>query len=81
MQIAVIEFARDVLGWADADSREFNEQSSHRVIDFMPGQSDTVAKGGTLRLGSYPCRVVPGTAMARCVTATVTNSTTITRTS
>ena len=66
MQIAVIEFARDVLGWADADSREFNEQSSHRVIDFMPGQSDTVAKGGTLRLGSYPCRVVPGTAMARC---------------
>ena len=38
MQVAVIEFARHVLGWEDADSREFNENSTHRVIDFMPGQ-------------------------------------------
>lgn len=66
MQVAVIEFARDVLGWTDADSREFNEASAHRVIDFMPGQSDDIDKGGTLRLGSWPCVIAPGTTMARC---------------
>ena len=48
MQIAVIEYARDVLGWSDADSREFNENSSHRVIDFMPGQNDEIDKGGII---------------------------------
>ncbi len=66
MQIAVIEYARHVLGWADADSREFNEKSQHRVIDFMPGQNDEIDKGGTLRLGSYPCKIAPGTRMAEC---------------
>ena len=66
MQIAVIEYARDVLGWTDADSREFNEGSSHRVIDFMPGQNDEIDKGGTLRLGSYPCHIIPGTEMEKC---------------
>ena len=66
MQIAVIEYARGVLGWSDADSREFNEGSSHRVIDFMPGQNDEIDKGGTLRLGSYPCHIVPGTEMEKC---------------
>ena len=66
MQIAVIEYARNVAGIADACSGEFHEPSEHKVIDFMPGQSDEVAKGGTLRLGSYPCRVVPGTLMAGC---------------
>ena len=66
MQIAVIEYARDVLGWSDADSREFNENSSHRVIDFMPGQNDEIDKGGTLRLGSYPCHIVAGTEMEKC---------------
>ena len=66
MQIAVIEYARNVAGIADACSGEFHEPSEHKVIDFMPGQSDEVAKGGTLRLGSYPCRVVPGTLMAEC---------------
>lgn len=66
MQIAVIEYARDVLGWSDADSREFNEKSSHRVIDFMPGQNDEIDKGGTLRLGSYPCHIVAGTEMEKC---------------
>jgi CTP synthase len=66
MQVAVIEFARDVLGWADADSREFNEASAHRVIDFMPGQSDDIDKGGTLRLGSWPCVITSDTTMARC---------------
>ena len=53
MQIAVIEFARNVIGYTDAGSGEFEEQCPHRVIDFMPGQSEEVAKGGTLRLGSY----------------------------
>ena len=66
MQIAVIEFARHVAGIEDADSGEFNEACRHKVIDFMPGQSDDIDKGGTLRLGSYPCAVQPGTIMSRC---------------
>ena len=66
MQIAVIEFARHVCGWEDADSGEFRPESAHRVIDFLPDQSDLVDKGGTLRLGAYPCRIAPGTLMARC---------------
>ena len=66
MQIAVIEFARNVLGWADANSGEFNAESSHKVIDFMPGQSDEIDKGGTLRLGAWPCVVKPGTKLAEC---------------
>ena len=66
MQIAVIEFARHEAGIEDACSGEFHAPSSHKVIDFMPGQSDSVAKGGTLRLGSYPCNIVPGTLMSKC---------------
>ena len=66
MQIAVIEFARNVAGIADADSGEFNEQCKNKVIDFMPGQSDDIDKGGTLRLGAYPCEILPGSAMERC---------------
>ena len=66
MQIAVIEYARDVLGYKDANSREFDEKSSHLVIDYMPGQDDDIAKGGTLRLGSYMCKILPGTKMEEC---------------
>ena len=66
MQIAVIEFARNAAGIPDANSGEFDEQCHHKVIDFMPGQSDDIDKGGTLRLGAYPCVIAPGTAMARC---------------
>ncbi|MCR4892374.1 MAG: CTP synthase [Lachnospiraceae bacterium] len=66
MQIAVIEFARNVAGIQDADSGEFNEQCRHKVIDFMPGQSEDIDKGGTLRLGAYPCQIKPGTTMERC---------------
>ena len=66
MQIAVIEFARNVAGIKDANSGEFDEQCKNKVIDFMPGQSDTIAKGGTLRLGAYPCTIVPNTSMERC---------------
>ena len=60
MQIAVIEYARNVLGIEDANSGEFDELCAHKVIDFMPGQSDTINKGGTLRLGAYPCRIKEG---------------------
>jgi CTP synthase len=63
MQISVIEYARNVLGFADAHSREFDENSTHRVIDFMSGQNDEIAKGGTLRLGSYPCSILTGSRM------------------
>ena len=61
MQIAVIEYARNVAGIADANSGEFNELCTNKVIDFMPGQSDSIDKGGTLRLGSYPCHIIGGT--------------------
>ena len=66
MQIAVIEFARSVCGLADANSGEFDESSTNKVIDFMPDQNDEIDKGGTLRLGAYPCCIVPGTKMAEC---------------
>ena len=55
MQIAVIEFARNVVGWADANSAEFTGSSLHLVIDLMPEQQGITAKGGTMRLGQYPC--------------------------
>ena len=66
MQIAVIEYARNVLGLTDANSGEFDATSAHKVIDFMPGQSDEIDKGGTLRLGAYPCVIAPKTTMERC---------------
>ncbi len=66
MQIAVIEYARHVLGLESADSGEFDPACEHKVIDFMPGQSVDIDKGGTLRLGSYPCKIAPDTTMARC---------------
>ncbi len=66
MQIAVIEFARHVCGLDDANSGEFDPESQHKVIDFLPDQNDSVSKGGTLRLGAYPCAVTDGTVMARC---------------
>ena len=66
MQVAVIEYARNVAGISDAHSGEFDELCKHKVIDFMPGQSDNIDKGGTLRLGAYPCAVKEGTTMERC---------------
>ena len=65
MQIAVIEYARNVLNYADAHSTEFAPESAHPVIDLMPDQQGNLPKGGTMRLGAYPCRIVPGTLMAR----------------
>ena len=61
MQIAVIEYARSVAGITDACSGEAENPSKNKVIDFMPGQNDEVKKGGTLRLGSYPCIIKPDT--------------------
>lgn len=66
MQIAVIEYARNVAGISDADSGEFAEICKNKVIDFMPGQSDSVDKGGTLRLGAYPCVIKENTTMFKC---------------
>ena len=66
MQISVIEYARNVAGIQDANSDEFDEQCRHKVIDFIPGQSGDIDKGGTLRLGAYPCQIQPGTTMEKC---------------
>ena len=66
MQIAVIENARNAAHLEGANSREFDVSSPYRVIDFMPGQSDSIDKGGTLRLGAYPCDIVPGTLLEQC---------------
>ena len=66
MQTAVIEYARNAAGLAGANSREFDEDSPHQVINFMPGQNDGIDKGGTLRLGKYPCVLKEGTVIARC---------------
>lgn len=65
MQCTVIEYARDVLGWANANSTEFDAQTTHPVIDLMAEQKGVTAKGGTMRLGAYPCTVVAGTLAAR----------------
>ena len=65
MQTAVIEFARHVLGWADADSGELSSVSSHKVIDLMADQYGDIPKGGTMRLGAYPCRLTKGSRAAR----------------
>ena len=66
MQIAVIEFARYVCGIADANSGEFDEETANKVIDFMPDQNNEIAKGGTMRLGAYPCKVKEGTKLHEC---------------
>lgn len=73
MQIAVIEFARNVAGLKDANSGEFDELCKHKVIDFMPGQSDEIDKGGTLRLGSYPCKIKEGTVMEKSYKTSLIN--------
>ncbi len=65
MQTAVIEFARDVLGYADADSGEFAAGGKHNVIDLMADQQGNLPKGGTMRLGAYPCSVKTGTVLEK----------------
>ena len=57
MQCAVIEYARSVLGWEDANSTEMDDATTHPVIDLMEEQKSVTDKGGTMRLGAYPCRL------------------------
>jgi len=57
MQMAVIEYGRNVLGWKDAHSTEMEQETSHPVIDLMHDQKDITSKGGTMRLGSYACNL------------------------
>ncbi|MGN0984856.1 MAG: CTP synthase [Candidatus Enterenecus sp.] len=64
MQMAVVEFARHVCGLEGAHSSELNPVTPYPVIDLMPDQVGITAKGGTMRLGSYPCQLVPGTKAA-----------------
>ncbi len=66
MQTAVIEFARNVAGIKDADSGEFKPNGANKVIDFLPDQSETVNKGGTLRLGAYPLKINENTKLFEC---------------
>lgn len=69
MQCTVIEFARHVCGMADANSSEFNPNSTHPVIDLMPEQLDVEDLGGTMRLGLYPCKVYPDTLTSKAYNA------------
>lgn len=61
MQCAVIEYARNVAGFEGANSSEFDETTKYPVIDLMEEQVDVTAKGGTMRLGVYPCKIMEGT--------------------
>jgi CTP synthase len=64
MQLAVIEYARNVCGLPGASSVEFGDHVPHPVIDLMPDQRGIDQKGGTMRLGAYPCKLVPGSRAA-----------------
>ena len=65
MQCTAIEYARDVIGWKDANSTEFDEKTSHPVIDLMLEQKGVTQKGGTMRLGAYACAIQKGTLAAK----------------
>src|SRR5690554_8208998 len=59
MQLAVVEYARNISGWKDANSHEFDPETEHPVIALMAEQKKVVDKGGTIRLGAYPCILKP----------------------
>lgn len=65
MQMAVVEFARNVLGYRDAASTEVDPKTLHPVIDLMEDQKSTTVKGGTMRLGAYKCRLAEGSLARR----------------
>ena len=65
MQMCVVEFARDVLGYKDAASAEVNPKSTHAVIALMEDQKSTTIKGGTMRLGAYDCELKEGSLVSR----------------
>ena len=66
MQIAIIEFARHVLGFTDANSSEIDPETTHPVIDLMNEQKGVTDLGGTMRLGQYPCALKDGTKVYEC---------------
>ena len=70
MQCTAIEYARNVVGWKDANSTEFDEKTAHPVIDLMADQKGVTQKGGTMRLGAYPCVIEPGTLAAKLYKST-----------
>lgn len=65
MQLAAVEFARNVIGWQDAQSAEFDKNTEHNIIDLMDDQTNIENLGGTQRLGLYPCRLIDGTLARR----------------
>jgi len=65
MQLAVVEFSRSVLGWRDAQSLEFSDHSQHLVVRLMDAQREVTDKGGTMRLGAWPCQLREGSRVAR----------------
>lgn len=65
MQCTVIEYSRNVIGWTDANSTEFDETTEHPVIDLMEEQRGVTQKGGTMRLGAYPCKLRKGSLAAK----------------
>ncbi len=74
MQMAVIEYARNVLGYKDANSTEMNESTPYPVIDLMEEQKTVTNKGGTMRLGAWSCELVPGTLVQKIYTGQATIS-------
>ena len=74
MQMMVIEFARNVLGYKDANSREMDEQTPHNVIDIMEEQKSITQMGGTMRLGAYECELREGSKAAKAYTAVANSS-------
>jgi CTP synthase len=71
MQLAVVEFSRSVLGWRDAQSLEFSDHSQHLVVRLMDAQREVTDKGGTMRLGAWPCQLREGSRVARIYGDTV----------
>jgi CTP synthase len=69
LQMMVIEFARNVMGWTDAHTTEVEPETGHPVISLLSEQQGITDLGGTMRLGSYPCRLRPGSVAARAYTA------------
>ena len=74
MQMMVIEFARNVLGYKDANSREMDEQTPHNVIDIMEEQKSITQMGGTMRLGAYECELIEGSRAERAYNAVANSS-------
>jgi CTP synthase len=73
MQCAVIEFARNVCKMKDANSTEFDQETKFPVIDLLPGQRGLTDKGGTMRLGAYPCRIKKGTILSAAYATEMVN--------